>query len=71
VRLNIGSKLNCNFGQPAYRTRFASNITVDTKSTGNAVLDKITTDTFERWRFKPGTADHMMPLSAFTMTRAT
>jgi TonB family protein len=26
-----------------------------TKSTGNALLDKITTDTFGRWQFKPGT----------------
>jgi TonB family protein len=24
-------------------------------STGNAVLDKVTTETFRRWRFKPGT----------------
>jgi TonB family protein len=26
-----------------------------TESTGNALLDKITTDTLRRWRFKPGT----------------
>ena len=25
------------------------------KSTGNAILDKVTTDTFGKWRFKPGT----------------
>jgi TonB family protein len=24
------------------------------QSTGNAILDKVTTDTFQRWRFKPG-----------------
>jgi hypothetical protein len=29
-------------------------IYVDTKSTGNAVLDKITTDTFERWQVQTG-----------------
>jgi hypothetical protein len=70
VRLSIGSKPNCNFGQPEYRTRFASNITVDKKRTDNAVLDKITIDTFERWRFKPGRADHMMSSSGLTMTLA-
>jgi TonB family protein len=30
-----------------------------TKSTGNALLDKITTDTFGRWRFKPGTVSQV------------
>ena len=29
------------------------------QSTGNAVLDKITTDTFERWRFKAGTVSQV------------
>jgi TonB family protein len=29
------------------------------KSTGNALLDKITTDTFGRWRFKPGTVSQV------------
>jgi TonB family protein len=29
------------------------------QSTGNAILDKITTDTFERWRFKPGTVSQV------------
>jgi hypothetical protein len=45
-------------------------IYVDTKSTGNAVLDKITTDTFERWRFKPGTAPSHDAVIAFMMKRA-
>lgn len=26
-----------------------------TQSTGDAILDKVTTNTFRRWRFKPGT----------------
>jgi TonB family protein len=30
-----------------------------TESTGNALLDKITTDTFEKWRFKPGTVSQV------------
>jgi TonB family protein len=30
-----------------------------TKSTRNALLDKITTDTFGRWRFKPGTVSQV------------
>jgi outer membrane biosynthesis protein TonB len=30
-----------------------------TESTGNALLDKITTDTFGRWRFKPGTVSQV------------
>jgi TonB family protein len=36
---------------------FSGNVTSATmaKSTGNALLDKITTDTFGRWRFKSGT----------------
>jgi TonB family protein len=25
------------------------------QSTGDAILDKVTTNTFRRWRFKPGT----------------
>jgi TonB family protein len=29
------------------------------QSTGNAVLDKVTTETFKRWRFKPGTVSHV------------
>jgi hypothetical protein len=29
------------------------------QSTGNAILDKITTDTFGRWRFKPGTVSQV------------
>jgi TonB family protein len=30
-----------------------------TESTGNVLLDKITTDTFGRWRFKPGTVSQV------------
>jgi TonB family protein len=30
-----------------------------TKSTGNALLDKITTETFGKWRFKPGTVSQV------------
>jgi len=30
-----------------------------TQSTGNAVLDKVTTETFKRWRFKPGTVSQV------------
>jgi protein TonB len=30
-----------------------------TESTGNAVLDKVTTETFKRWRFKPGTVSQV------------
>ena len=34
------------------------------QSTGNAALDKITTDTFRRWRFKPGTLSQVrVPIS--------
>ena len=29
------------------------------QSTGNAILDKVTTDTFGRWRFKPGTVSQV------------
>jgi protein TonB len=29
------------------------------ESTGNALLDKVTTDTFQRWRFKPGTVSQV------------
>ena len=29
------------------------------QSTGNAILDKITTDTFRTWRFKPGTVSQV------------
>jgi TonB family protein len=29
------------------------------QSTGNAVLDKVTTETFKRWRFKPGTVSQV------------
>ena len=32
---------------------------VMTQSTGNAILDKITTDTFGMWRFKPGTVSQV------------
>ena len=32
---------------------------VMTQSTGNAILDKVTTDTFGRWRFKPGTVSQV------------
>jgi outer membrane biosynthesis protein TonB len=30
-----------------------------TQSTGNRVLDKVTTDTFRRWRFKPGSVSQV------------
>jgi TonB family protein len=34
------------------------------QSTGNAILDKVTTDTFRRWRFKPGTLSQVrVPIS--------
>jgi TonB family protein len=34
------------------------------QSTGNAVLDKVTTQTFRRWRFKPGTVSEVrVPIS--------
>jgi TonB family protein len=34
------------------------------KSTGSAILDRITTDTFGRWRFKPGTVSQVqVPIS--------
>jgi TonB family protein len=29
------------------------------QSTGNAILDKVTTDTFRSWRFKPGTVSQV------------
>jgi TonB family protein len=29
------------------------------QSTGNAILDKVTTNTFQRWRFKPGTVSQV------------
>jgi TonB family protein len=29
------------------------------QSTGNAILDKVTTETFRRWRFKPGSVSQM------------
>jgi TonB family protein len=29
------------------------------QSTGNALLDKVTTDAFKKWRFKPGTASEV------------
>ena len=29
------------------------------ESTGNAILDKVTTDTFRQWRFKPGTVSQV------------
>ena len=34
------------------------------ESTGNAILDKVTTQTFRRWRFKPGTVSQVrVPIS--------
>ena len=30
-----------------------------TQSTGDAILDKVTTNTFRRWRFKPGTVSQV------------
>jgi TonB family protein len=30
-----------------------------TQSTGDAMLDKVTTNTFRRWRFKPGTVSQI------------
>jgi len=30
-----------------------------TQSTGNRILDKVTTDTFRRWRFKPGSVSQV------------
>jgi TonB family protein len=34
------------------------------QSTGNAILDKVTTETFRRWRFKPGTVSEVrVPIS--------
>jgi TonB family protein len=34
------------------------------QSTGNAILDKVTTETFLRWRFKPGTVSEVrVPIS--------
>lgn len=34
------------------------------QSTGNAILDKVTTETFRRWRFKPGTVSQVrVPIS--------
>jgi TonB family protein len=38
--------------------------TMMAQSTGNKVLDKVTTDTFRRWRFKPGTVSQVrVPIS--------
>ncbi len=34
------------------------------QSTGNAILDKVTTETFRRWRFKPGSVSQLrVPIS--------
>ena len=34
------------------------------QSTGNAILDKVTTDAFRKWRFKPGTVSQIrVPIS--------
>jgi TonB family protein len=34
------------------------------QSTGNAILDKVTTETFRRWRFKPGSVSQVrVPIS--------
>jgi TonB family protein len=34
------------------------------KSTGNGILDKVTTDAFRKWRFKPGTVSRVrVPIS--------
>jgi TonB family protein len=34
------------------------------RSTGYRVLDKVTTETFKRWRFKPGTVSQVrLPIS--------
>jgi TonB family protein len=34
------------------------------QSTGSKILDKVTTDTFGRWRFKPGTVSQLkVPIS--------
>ena len=34
------------------------------QSTGNGILDKVTTDTFRKWRFKPGTVSQIrVPIS--------
>lgn len=34
------------------------------QSTGNAILDKVTTDAFRKWRFKPGTVSQVrVPIS--------
>ena len=30
-----------------------------TQSTGDAMLDKVTTNTFRKWRFKPGTVSQV------------
>ncbi len=30
-----------------------------TQSTGDAILDNVTTNTFRRWRFKPGTVSQV------------
>jgi TonB family protein len=29
------------------------------ESTGDEILDKVTTNTFQRWRFKPGTVSQV------------
>ena len=34
------------------------------QSTGNGILDKVTTDAFQKWRFKPGTVSQVrVPIS--------
>jgi TonB family protein len=34
------------------------------QSTGDGILDKVTTDTFRKWRFKPGTVSQIrVPIS--------
>jgi TonB family protein len=38
--------------------------TMMAQSTGNAILDKVTTETFKRWRFKPGSVSQVrVPIS--------
>jgi len=38
--------------------------TMMAQSTGNAILDKVTTETFRRWRFKPGSVSQVrVPIS--------
>jgi outer membrane biosynthesis protein TonB len=34
------------------------------QSTGSAILDRVTTETFKRWRFKPGSVSQVrVPIS--------